>query len=100
MASKSTHPDWLAKEAQLPKDLHPMFYKLKSDQKLYQVCEASFSSFRFETKLNLKKIIFQKADGIPIHLKRGARDKVLLYLTCAGVAVGLFQSAKFVYSLP
>lgn len=76
-----------------------MFYKLKADQKLYQVCAASFSSFIFEPKLN-QKFIFQKPDGIPIHLKRGLRDKVLLYLTCAGVAVGLFESAKFVYSLP
>lgn len=25
---------------ELPKDLHPMFYKLKADQKLYQVCIA------------------------------------------------------------
>ncbi|XP_031619979.1 uncharacterized protein LOC116338703 [Contarinia nasturtii] len=65
------------REKDLPKDLHPMFYKLKADQKLYQ-----------------------KPDGIPIHFKRGARDKILYYITLSLVGVGLVGCAEFVYSLP
>lgn len=110
MATKSSHPDWLAKEKDIPKDLTPMFYKLKADQKLYQV-SVSMWLMRFHMILSFKKkhlnnsfwIIccnFQKADGIPIHFKRGARDKILCGITCAGILVGLVSSAQFVYSLP
>lgn len=52
-----------------------------------------FLSFSFLNKL-------QKADGIPIHLKRGARDKVLYYLTVGLTVVGLGFCADFVYHLP
>lgn len=44
--------------------------------------------------------IFQKADGVPVHFKRGARDKIMFWITCGGIAVGLFECGKFVYSLP
>lgn len=32
----------IEQKRELPKDLHPMFYKLKADQKLYQVCIDQF----------------------------------------------------------
>lgn len=43
---------------------------------------------------------FQKPDGLPIHLKRGARDKVLYYIAVGGCFVGLAGIAEFIYSLP
>lgn len=43
---------------------------------------------------------FQQNDGIPVHFKRGARDKILFGITLALIGVGLAGCAEFVYSLP
>lgn len=42
----------------------------------------------------------QQADGIPVHFKRGARDKILFFITVGLTVVGLAGCAEFVYSLP
>jgi len=41
--------------------------------------------------------LYQKDDGIPVHLKRGARDKALYYLTWGLIAVGLEECSRFYY---
>lgn len=98
----------LAVDQKLPEGLHPRFYALKENQKIYQVCwnwdaiyrtiilshdKSIHSNFIFSQK-------FQKPDGVPIHLKRGMRDKVPYYATWVAIFVGLGLCAEFVYSLP
>ncbi|XP_060536365.1 cytochrome c oxidase subunit 7A2, mitochondrial-like [Cylas formicarius] len=55
---------------------NPRFYKLKEIQKKFQV-----------------------DDGLPVHLKGGFRDTILLDLTYLMVFIGLGMSANTVYKL-
>lgn len=42
----------------------------------------------------------QEPNGVPVHLKGGAKDKALYYTTIAMIAVGLAGCAEFIYHLP
>lgn len=42
----------------------------------------------------------QEPNGIPVHLKGGAKDKALYYTTVVLIAIGLAGCAEFVYHLP
>lgn len=42
---------------------------------------------------------FQQNDGLPIHLKSGISDNILLNLTCVLCGLGLFGFGKLVYDL-
>lgn len=50
-------------------------------------------------KLRMKQERFQKDDGLPIHLKGGITDKILLYSTYGLCLVGLGMSFKLFYDL-
>lgn len=52
-----------------------------------------FSAF----KKNQQK--FQQNDGLPIHLKCGLRDKLLMYLTFALGFIGLMNTFAFVFGM-
>ncbi|XP_015601541.1 uncharacterized protein LOC107270745 isoform X2 [Cephus cinctus] len=52
---------------------------------------------KVDPKLLAKYKKFQEPNGIPVYLKGGPMDKVLVGLTFGLIAVGLVQFAEFVY---
>lgn len=44
--------------------------------------------------------LLQEPNGVPVHLKGGVKDKILLYTTVVLIAIGLGGCAEFIYHLP
>lgn len=51
------------------------------------------------TPLKLKQIHFQQDNGLPIHLKGGPMDRVLMGLTFVFAGVGLVKAGKFFFEM-
>lgn len=51
------------------------------------------------TPLKRKQIHFQKENGLPVHLKGGSGDRVLMNLTFVLAGVGLFGTGKLFLDL-
>lgn len=82
-------------------EIHPGYFKLKEIQKLYQVNGCNTSLYFIEGMTVIFVLIFfdsQKDDGLPVHLKRGLRDKVLYYGILGLCGVGVASCAEFFYS--
>jgi len=73
----------------------PLDEKLKKNMELFQVkIQTSFSPPLMSVMWRL-----QKADGVPVHLKRGQPDKILFGVTIGLMMVGIVSVFNLVYKL-
>lgn len=50
-------------------------------------------------KFQQKQILFQKDNGLPVHLKGGPADRMLMNLTFALCGIGLLGFTKLIYDM-
>ncbi|XP_012275670.1 cytochrome c oxidase subunit 7A1, mitochondrial-like [Orussus abietinus] len=48
-------------------------------------------------KIKAKQAAFQRDDGVPVYLKGGTSDKVLLNISVILLLIGLFNSVRAIY---
>lgn len=74
------------------------YTKLKDVQARFQVRANRFNPIIF-LLLTLISNPFQRNDGKPVHLKKGATDAIMYYSTMAASAVGVLGAGHLFYSI-
>jgi hypothetical protein len=67
--------------------------KVQEDEELKTMWDEEFKEFKMKQKK------FQENDGVPIHLKCGARDKILFFITVIAAFFGFTNTIGFVYNM-